>query len=77
MWVQYNADRGQDLAGDRLRRRGTRRPDRGQPGTFTLKRGWYWWGFGVHQAYQGLSAVCVTATELFGMSCVHFSGRTG
>ena len=45
--------------------------------TFTLKRGWYWWGFGVHQAYQGLSAVCVTATESFGMSCVHFSGPAG
>jgi len=45
--------------------------------TFTLKRGWYWWGFGVHQAYQGLSAVCVTATESFGMSCVNFSGPTG
>ena len=44
---------------------------------FTLKRGWYWWGFGVHQAYQGLSAVCVTATESFGMSCVHFSGPAG
>ena len=41
---------------------------------FTLKRGWYWWGFGVHQAYRGLSAVCVTATESFGMSGVHFSG---
>jgi hypothetical protein len=41
---------------------------------FTLKRGWYWRGFGVHQAYQGLSAVCVTATESFGTSCVHFSG---
>jgi hypothetical protein len=41
---------------------------------FTLKRGWYWWGFGVHQAYRGLSAVCVTATDSFGMSCVHFSG---
>jgi hypothetical protein len=42
---------------------------------FTLKRGWYWWGFGVHQAYQGLSAVCVTATGSFGTSCVHFGGR--
>jgi hypothetical protein len=41
---------------------------------FTLKRGWYWRGFGVHQAYPGLSAVCVTATESFGTSCVHFSG---
>jgi hypothetical protein len=44
---------------------------------FTLKRGWYWRGFGVHQAYQGLSAVCVTATESFGTSCVHFSGPAG
>jgi hypothetical protein len=41
---------------------------------FTLKQGWYWSGFGVHQAYRGLSAVCVTVTESFGMSCVHFSG---
>jgi hypothetical protein len=41
---------------------------------FTLKRGWYWRGFGVHRAYQGLSAICVTATESFGTSCVHFSG---
>jgi hypothetical protein len=41
---------------------------------FTLKRGWYWRGFGVHQAYQGLSAVCVTATESFVTSCVHFGG---
>jgi len=45
--------------------------------TFTLNRGWYWWGFGVHQAYQDLSAVCVTATESFGMSCVNFSGPAG
>jgi hypothetical protein len=41
---------------------------------FTLERGWHWRGFGVHQAYQGLSAVCVTATESFGTSCVHLSG---
>jgi hypothetical protein len=39
--------------------------------TFTLKRGWYWWGFGVHQNYQGLEAVCVSATESFGVSCVN------
>jgi hypothetical protein len=44
---------------------------------FTLKRGWYWRGFGVHRAYQGLSAICVTATESFGTSCVHFSGPAG
>ena len=41
---------------------------------FALKQGWYWWGFGVHQAYRGLSAACVTATGSFGTSCVHFSG---
>jgi hypothetical protein len=39
--------------------------------TFSLKRGWYWWGFGVHQYYQGLEAVCVSATESFGMSCIN------
>jgi hypothetical protein len=44
---------------------------------FTLKRGWYSRGFGVHQAYQGLSAVCVTATESFGTSCVQFSAPEG
>ena len=44
---------------------------------FTLKRGWYGRGFGMHQAYRGLSAVCVTATESFGTSCVHFSGPAG
>ena len=44
---------------------------------FALKRGWYWRGFGVHQAYQGLSALCMTATESFGMSCVRFSGPAG
>ena len=44
---------------------------------FTLKRGSYWRGFGVHQAYQGLSAVCVTATESCGTSCVQFSAPEG
>jgi len=44
---------------------------------FTLKRGSYWRSFGVHQAYQGLSAVCVTATESFGTSCVRFSAPAG
>ncbi len=39
--------------------------------TFSLKRGWYWWGFGVHQYYQGLNAVCLSATESFGMSCIN------
>jgi hypothetical protein len=40
--------------------------------TFTLGRGWYFWGFGVHQAYSGLSAVCITADDSFGVSCIHF-----
>ena len=34
--------------------------------TFTLGRGWYYWSFGVHQAYKGLHAVCVTAVGSFG-----------
>ncbi len=41
--------------------------------TFTLGRGVYFWGFGVHRVFSGLSAVCLTATESFGMSCVRFS----
>jgi hypothetical protein len=45
--------------------------------TFTLERGWYWRGFGVHRSFQDLSAVCVTATESFGMSCVRFSAPAG
>lgn len=40
--------------------------------TFTLGRGWYFWSFGVHQAYSGLSAVCLTADDSFGVSCLHF-----
>jgi hypothetical protein len=45
--------------------------------TFTLERGWHWRGFGVHRSLQDLSAVCVTATESFGMSCVQFSTPAG
>jgi hypothetical protein len=41
--------------------------------TFTLRRGDYFWGFGVHRVFSGLTAVCLTADESFGMSCVHFS----
>ena len=41
--------------------------------TFTLGRGWYWWSFGVHQVFPGLSAVCVTADDSFGVACLHFS----
>jgi hypothetical protein len=29
-------------------------------------------GFGVHQGYSGLSAVCITADDSFGMPCLHF-----
>ena len=76
MWVQYNATAAKTW---RVIVYSARHPDglTVASRTFTLKRGWYWWGFGVHQAYQGLSAVCVTATESFGMSCVHFSGPAG
>lgn len=41
--------------------------------TFTLNRGDYYWGFGLHRVFTGLTAVCLTADESFGMSCVHFS----
>jgi hypothetical protein len=40
--------------------------------TFTLKQGDYFWGFGLHRVFSGLTAVCLTADESFGMSCVHF-----
>ena len=76
MWVQYNATAAKTwrvIVYSAQHPGGLTVASR----TFTLKRGWYWWGFGVHQAYQGLSAVCVTATESFGMSCVQFSGPAG
>jgi hypothetical protein len=41
--------------------------------TFTLSRGDYFWGFGVHRIFAGLTAVCLAADESFGMSCVDFS----
>jgi hypothetical protein len=76
MWVQYNATAAKTW---RVIVYSARHPGglTVASRTFTLKRGWYWWGFGVRQVYQGLSAVCVTATESFGMSCVHFSGPAG
>jgi hypothetical protein len=40
---------------------------------FTLNRGDYFWGFGLHRVFTGLTAVCLTADDSFGMSCVHFS----
>jgi hypothetical protein len=45
--------------------------------TFTLGRGWYFWSFGVHQVYSGLSAVCVTADDSFGAPCIHFGQSPG
>jgi hypothetical protein len=39
--------------------------------TFTLNRGDYFWGFGLHRVFSGLTAVCLTADDSFGMSCVH------
>ena len=45
--------------------------------TFTLGRGVYFWSFGVHRVFSGLSAVCLTASESFGMSCVHFPPSAG
>ena len=45
--------------------------------TFTLGRGWYWWSFGVHQVFSGLSAVCITADDSFGAPCLHFGPSSG
>ncbi len=45
--------------------------------TFTLGRGWYYWSFGVHQVYQGLRAVCITAGDSFGAPCAYFSQLQG
>jgi len=72
MWVQYNATAAKTW---RVVIYSPRHPGglTVASRTFTLKRGWYWWGFGVHQAYRGLAAVCVTASESFGVSCVHFT----
>jgi len=38
--------------------------------TFTLGQGWYYFGFGVHQVFPGLSRVCITADDSFGVSCI-------
>ena len=45
--------------------------------TFTLGPGWYWWSFGVHQVFSGLSAVCITADDSFGAPCLHFGSSSG
>jgi hypothetical protein len=71
MWVQYNATAAKTwrvIVVSAKNPGGLAVASR----TFTLKR-----GFGVHQAYQDLSAVCVTATDSFGMSCVHFTAPAG
>lgn len=39
---------------------------------FTEGRGWFFWSFGVHQAFTGLQAVCLSATDAFGIPCVQF-----
>jgi hypothetical protein len=40
--------------------------------TFTLNAGWYLWPFRIRQAFAGLSGVCITAGDSFGVSCIHF-----
>jgi hypothetical protein len=40
--------------------------------TFTLGRGWYFSSFRIRHAFPGLSAVCITADDSFGASCIHF-----
>ena len=70
-WVQYNATATKTW---RVIVYSAQHPD-GQvvaQRTFTLGRGWYWWSFGVHQVFPGLSAVCVTADDSFGVPCLHF-----
>jgi hypothetical protein len=41
--------------------------------TFSLGPGWYYFGFGVHQVFSGLSQVCITADDSFGVSCIDIS----
>lgn len=70
-WVRYNATATKTW---RVIVYSTQHPD-GQVvahRTFTLGRGWYFWGFGVHQVYAGLLAVCLTADDAFGSSCINF-----
>jgi hypothetical protein len=40
--------------------------------TFALNQGWYFWSFGVHQVFSGLTSVCITASDSFGVSCIDF-----
>jgi hypothetical protein len=72
MWVQYNTTAAKTW---RVLVYSARHPGGLTVASraFTLKQGWHWRGFGVHRSFKDLSAVCVTATESFGMSCVQFS----
>ena len=45
--------------------------------TFTLGRGVYFWSFGVHQVFSGLTSVCITASDSFGVSCIDFGPAQG
>jgi len=45
--------------------------------TFTLGRGWYYWSFRVHQAGEGLHAVCITADGSFAARCAYFGQPQG
>lgn len=40
--------------------------------TFTLNRGWYFFPFRIREPFAGLTAVCLTADQAFGLSCVRF-----
>ncbi len=39
---------------------------------FTEGQGWFFWSFGVHQAFSGLQAVCLSASDSFGIPCIDF-----
>lgn len=41
-------------------------------GTFTLNRGWYLSVFRVREAFPGLTRLCITASDSFGMPCLRF-----
>jgi hypothetical protein len=45
--------------------------------TFSLNQGWYFWSFGVHQVFSGLTSVCITASDSFGVSCIDFGPAQG
>jgi hypothetical protein len=45
--------------------------------TFSLNQGWYFWSFGVHQVFSGLTSVCITASDSFGVSCIDFGPSGG